>query len=146
VIIYSPMGSGLLTGAMTRERIASLSDDDWRKRSSAFREPLLSRNLEVVERLKAVADKLRTTPGAVAVAWTLRNPAVDGAIVGFRRPDQIDPIFDAATLELDDDAGRGDRGRVVTAALAGAVRAQVRRSGGRAVGPRTRRSADVRPS
>jgi aryl-alcohol dehydrogenase-like predicted oxidoreductase len=103
VIVYSPMGSGLLTGAMTRERIAGLPDDDWRKRAAQFTEPQLSRNLGLVERLGAVAERHDATPGAVAVAWTLRNPAVDGAIVGFRRPDQVDPILVAASLELTDD-------------------------------------------
>jgi aryl-alcohol dehydrogenase-like predicted oxidoreductase len=100
VIVYSPMASGLLTGAMTRQRITDLPDDDWRKRGTEFTEPQLSRNLELVERLRAIADRHGTTPGAVAVAWTLRNPAVDGAIVGFRRPDQVDPILAAASLEL----------------------------------------------
>jgi aryl-alcohol dehydrogenase-like predicted oxidoreductase len=100
VIVYSPMGSGLLTGAMTRERIESLPDDDWRKRSGRFREPQLSENLALVERLQAVAGRHGTTAGAVAVAWTLIDPAVDGAIVGFRRPDQVDPILAAASLEL----------------------------------------------
>jgi aryl-alcohol dehydrogenase-like predicted oxidoreductase len=99
VIVYSPMGSGLLTGAMTRERIEHLPDDDWRKHSERFQEPELSAHLALVERLRAVADDHDTTPGAVAVAWTLHNPAVDGAIVGFRRPDQVDPIMDAAYLE-----------------------------------------------
>jgi len=103
VIAYSPMGSGMLTGAMTRERAASLPDNDWRKYDSRFNEPQLSRNLELVGRLTTVADRHDTTPGAVAVAWTLRNPAVDGAIVGFRRPDQVDPILTAANLELSDD-------------------------------------------
>ncbi len=103
VIAYSPMGSGLLTGGMTRERIAGLPDDDWRKHSERFREPQLSRHLALVERLRTVADRHETTPGAVAVAWALRNPAVDGAIVGFRRPDQVDPIVVAAALELSDD-------------------------------------------
>jgi aryl-alcohol dehydrogenase-like predicted oxidoreductase len=103
VIVYSPMGSGLLTGGMTRERIAALPDDDWRTRDPRFREPQLSRHLALVERLAAVADRYGTTPGAVAVAWTLRNPAVDGAIVGFRRPDQVDPIVAATGLELTDD-------------------------------------------
>jgi aryl-alcohol dehydrogenase-like predicted oxidoreductase len=102
VIVYSPMGSGMLTGGMTRERVQRLADDDWRKRDERFREPQLSRNLDLVERLTAVADRYDTTPGAVAVAWTLRNPAVDGAIVGFRRPDQVDPIITAANLELSD--------------------------------------------
>jgi aryl-alcohol dehydrogenase-like predicted oxidoreductase len=102
VIVYSPMGSGLLTGAMTRDRIAHLPDDDWRRRADQFTEPRLSRNLTLVERLRAVAGRHDTTPGAVAVAWTLRNPAVDGAIVGFRRPDQVDPILAAASLALTD--------------------------------------------
>jgi aryl-alcohol dehydrogenase-like predicted oxidoreductase len=104
VIVYSPMGSGLLTGAMTRERIVHLPEDDWRKHSERFQEPQLSKHLALVERLQAVADSLDTTPGAVAVAWALHNPAVDGAIVGFRRPDQVDPIITAAHLEL----GRDD--------------------------------------
>ncbi len=100
VIVYSPMGSGLLTGRMTRERIAALPDDDWRKHDARFRGPQLSQHLALVERLHTVADRHDTTPGAVAVAWTLRNPAVDGAIVGFRRIDQVDPILAAANLEL----------------------------------------------
>jgi aryl-alcohol dehydrogenase-like predicted oxidoreductase len=103
VIVYSPMGSGLLTGAMTRERIASLPDDDWRKHEARFREPRLSEHLALVGRMQAVADRHDTSLGAVAVAWTLRNPAVDGAIVGFRRPDQVDPIVGAANLELTED-------------------------------------------
>jgi aryl-alcohol dehydrogenase-like predicted oxidoreductase len=103
VIVYSPMGSGLLTGAMTRERIASLPDDDWRKRDPRFQEPELSERLALVERLEAVAGRHGVAPGAAAVAWTLRNPAVDGAIVGFRRPDQVDPIVEAANLELSED-------------------------------------------
>jgi aryl-alcohol dehydrogenase-like predicted oxidoreductase len=100
VIAYSPMGSGLLTGAMTRARIASLPDDDWRKRSERFREPQLSRHLALVQRITTVAERLDTTPGAVAVAWTLINPAVDGAIVGLRRPGQVAAILGAANLEL----------------------------------------------
>jgi aryl-alcohol dehydrogenase-like predicted oxidoreductase len=100
VIVYSPMGSGLLTGRMTRERIAALPADDWRKEDPRFREPQLSQHLALVDRLHTVADKLDTAPGAVAVAWTLRNPAVDGAIVGFRRSDQVDPILVAANLGL----------------------------------------------
>jgi aryl-alcohol dehydrogenase-like predicted oxidoreductase len=102
VIAYSPMGSGLLTGAMTRERIRGLPEDDWRKHSERFQEPKLTEHLALVERLKRVAARMDTTPGAVAVAWTLRNPAVDGAIIGLRRPDQVDSILDAASLELSD--------------------------------------------
>jgi aryl-alcohol dehydrogenase-like predicted oxidoreductase len=100
VIVYSPMGSGLLTGRMTRERIEQMPDDDWRKHDPRFREPELSRNLELVERLAAIAERHDTTPGTVAVAWTLENAAVDGAIVGFRSPEQVDPILAAARLEL----------------------------------------------
>jgi aryl-alcohol dehydrogenase-like predicted oxidoreductase len=102
VIAYSPMGSGLLTGSMTRERIANLPDDDWRKRDPRFAEPQLSRHLALVERLQTVAARHDTTPGAVAAAWALHNPAVDGAIIGFRRPDQVDAILDAGRLELTD--------------------------------------------
>jgi aryl-alcohol dehydrogenase-like predicted oxidoreductase len=90
----------MLSGAMSRERAAGLPESDWRKHDPRFNEPQLSRNLELVERLKTVADRHETTPGAVAVAWSLHNPAVDGAIVGFRRPDQVDPILTAAGLEL----------------------------------------------
>jgi aryl-alcohol dehydrogenase-like predicted oxidoreductase len=103
VIVYSPMGSGMLTGAMTRERIEHMPDDDWRKHDERFNEPQLSRNLEMVDRLTAIAGRYDTTPGAVAIAWTLRHPAVDGAIVGFRRPEQVDPLVIAANLKLTED-------------------------------------------
>jgi aryl-alcohol dehydrogenase-like predicted oxidoreductase len=102
VIAYSPMGSGLLTAAMTRERIQGLPENDWRKHSERFQEPQLSQHLAVVEQLKRVAARMDTTPGAVAVAWALRNPAVDGAIIGLRRPDQVASIVQAAGLELSD--------------------------------------------
>jgi aryl-alcohol dehydrogenase-like predicted oxidoreductase len=102
VIVYSPMASGLLTGAMTRERIAGLPDDDWRKHDRRFREPQLSRHLALVERLRTVAARHDATPGAVAAAWTLRNPAVHGAILGFRRPDQVESVLGAASLVLSD--------------------------------------------
>jgi aryl-alcohol dehydrogenase-like predicted oxidoreductase len=102
VIAYSPMGSGLLTGAMTRDRIQGLPEDDWRKHSERFQEPQLSQHLGLVERLKRVAAGMDTTPGAVAVAWALRNPAVDGAIIGLRRPDQVASILHAAGLQLSD--------------------------------------------
>jgi aryl-alcohol dehydrogenase-like predicted oxidoreductase len=102
VVVYSPMGSGLLTGRMTRERIEHLPADDWRRNDGRFRDPQLSSHLALVERLTATAERHGTSPGAVAVAWALRNPAVDGAIVGFRRPDQVDPIIGAAALRLTD--------------------------------------------
>ena len=100
VIVYSPMGSGLLTGAMTRERVQAMPADDWRKEDPRFREPQLSRHLALAARLQEVADRHAVAPGAVAVAWTLHNPAVDGAITGFRNPAQVDPIVEAAGLEL----------------------------------------------
>jgi aryl-alcohol dehydrogenase-like predicted oxidoreductase len=100
VIVYSPMGSGLLSGGMTRERIESFPDDDWRKRDPRFSEPQLSEHLALVDRLRTVGERYDTTPGAIAVAWTLVNPAVDGAIVGFRRPHQVAPILPAAGLHL----------------------------------------------
>jgi aryl-alcohol dehydrogenase-like predicted oxidoreductase len=103
VIAYSPMGSGMLTGAMTRERVANLPEGDWRGHDRRFNEPQLSRNLDLVERLKKVAERHDTTPGAIAVAWALHHPAIDGAIVGFRRPDQVDPILPAVTLDLTDE-------------------------------------------
>jgi aryl-alcohol dehydrogenase-like predicted oxidoreductase len=103
VIVYSPMGSGLLTGTMTRERIESLPDDDWRKGDARFREPRLSDHLAQADRVSTVAHRLGVAPGAVAIAWTLRNPAVDGAIVGLRRPDQVDELLAAAALELSDE-------------------------------------------
>jgi aryl-alcohol dehydrogenase-like predicted oxidoreductase len=103
VIVYSPMGSGLLTGAMTRDRISSLPDDDWRKHDARFQEPRLSDALSIVERLRVVAERHGVSVGAASVAWTLRTAAVNGAIVGFRRPGQVDPILAAANLELGDE-------------------------------------------
>jgi aryl-alcohol dehydrogenase-like predicted oxidoreductase len=100
VIVYSPMASGLLTGAMTRERAANLPEDDWRKRSPEFREPNLSKNLQLVERLKAVAARYGRTPGEVAIAWTLRLPAVTGAIVGARNAKQAEGVMRAGELKL----------------------------------------------
>ena len=103
VIVYSPMGSGMLTGRMTRGRAENLPADDWRSKSDTFREPELSRNLELVERLKRVGERHGVEPGAAAVAWTLHNSAVDGAITGFRRREQVDSIVAAADVELSDE-------------------------------------------
>jgi aryl-alcohol dehydrogenase-like predicted oxidoreductase len=100
VIVYSPMASGLLSGAMTRERIAALADDDWRKQHPDFKEPRLTSHLALVERLREVGRRRNCSPGAVAVAWTLRNPAVTGAIVGARKPKQVADIVAAAELQL----------------------------------------------
>jgi len=100
VIAYSPMASGLLTGAMTPERIASLPADDWRKANSDFREPQLSSNLKLVRLLRAIGNHHGRSPGEVAVAWVLRNRAVTGAIVGARRPDQVRGLSGAAEFRL----------------------------------------------
>ncbi|MEZ0114728.1 aryl-alcohol dehydrogenase-like predicted oxidoreductase [Catenulispora sp. EB89] len=100
VIVYSPMGSGMLTGAMTRERVEAMPENDWRKSDDWFTEPRLTRNLALADRLRAVGERHGMSAGAVAVAWTLLNPAVSGAIAGFRRPDQVDPIIDAVWLKL----------------------------------------------
>jgi aryl-alcohol dehydrogenase-like predicted oxidoreductase len=94
------MASGLLTGAMTRERIAGLPADDWRKRHSDFQEPQLSRNLQMVRLLRLIGRLHARTPAEVAVAWVLGNSAVTGAIVGARRPDQVRGVVGAAELRL----------------------------------------------
>jgi aryl-alcohol dehydrogenase-like predicted oxidoreductase len=103
VIVYSPMASGLLTGAMTRERISNLPQDDWRKASPNFQEPRLSRNLQLVETLRAIGKRRNATPGEVAIAWVLRNPAVTGAIVGVRSAQQVSGVAGAADVKLSSD-------------------------------------------
>jgi aryl-alcohol dehydrogenase-like predicted oxidoreductase len=100
VIVYSPMKSGLLTGAMTRERIAQMPPDDFRQRTISFKEPLLTRNLKLVELMRAIGSRHGRTPGEVALAWTLRRPEVTGAIVGLRSPKQVDGIIGAADFRL----------------------------------------------
>ena len=100
VIAYSPMASGLLTGAMTAQRIAGLPADDWRRGHSDFQEPQLSRNLKLVRLLRTIGNHHGRSPGEVAVAWVLRNPAVTGAIVGARRPDQVRGVVGAAEFRL----------------------------------------------
>ena len=85
---------------MTRERAAKLPDDDWRKRSPEFREPNLSKNLKLVERLKKVAARYGRTPGEAAIAWTLRSPAVTGAIVGVHNAGQAEGVMRAGELKL----------------------------------------------
>jgi len=103
VIVYSPMASGLLTGAMTRERAASLPASDWRSRDVEFHEPRLSKNLALVERLREVGQRHGRPPGQVAIAWALRNPAVTGAIVGARSAKQVEGNVGAADLYLADE-------------------------------------------
>jgi aryl-alcohol dehydrogenase-like predicted oxidoreductase len=102
VIVYSPMYSGLLAGAMTRQRIANFAPDDWRRRDQNFQEPNLSRNLRLVEVLREVGKRHGRTPGEVAIAWTLHNQAVTGAIVGVRSPEQVRGIIGATQFRLND--------------------------------------------
>jgi aryl-alcohol dehydrogenase-like predicted oxidoreductase len=100
VIVYSPMQSGLLSGSFSAERAASLPANDWRSRNSDFKGEALKRNLIVAETMREIASQHRTTVAAVAVAWTLAWPGVTGAIVGARKPSQVDGWLDAATLSL----------------------------------------------
>ncbi|MGC2828967.1 MAG: aldo/keto reductase [Candidatus Acidiferrum sp.] len=100
VISYAPMASGLLTGAMTRERAAALPPDDFRSKSPEFREPRLSKNIELVERLRKVGGSHGRNPGEVAIAWVLSNPAVTGAIVGARNAKQAEGVMRAGELKL----------------------------------------------
>lgn len=102
VIVYSPMASGLLTGTMTRERIASLPADDWRRNNKNYQEPLLGKNLELVETLRSIGAAHGGPAGAAAIAWTLQHPDVTGAIVGARRAGQFREIAQAAEWTLTD--------------------------------------------
>jgi aryl-alcohol dehydrogenase-like predicted oxidoreductase len=103
VIVYSPMASGLLTGAFTTARAARLQPGDWRAGHPDFTEPALSANLALAGALRPVAERHGVAPAAVAVAWTLTFPGVTGAIVGARSPHQVDGWLPAASLELKDD-------------------------------------------
>jgi len=100
VIVYSPMYAGLLTGAMTKERVANFLPEDWRRNLPGFKEPALSRNLRLVEFLRTIGARHGRSPGEVAIAWTLNHPAVTGAIVGFRSPQQVAGIIGAAEFRL----------------------------------------------
>jgi aryl-alcohol dehydrogenase-like predicted oxidoreductase len=100
VIVYSPMYAGLLTGAMTKERVANFLPEDWRRNLPGFREPALSRNLRLVDHLRTIGARHGRTPGEVAIAWTLNHRAVTGAIVGFRSRQQVTGIIGAAEFRL----------------------------------------------
>ena len=106
VINYSPMLSGLLAGKMTAERIAALPADDWRRKNVEFSEPRLSRNLRLVELLRTIGNEHGVTPGVVAVAWTLHNPAITAAIVGGRGPRQVEETAAALSFRLTEDEYR----------------------------------------
>ena len=100
VIVYSPMYAGLLTGAMTRERVKNFLPEDWRRNLPGFKEPALSHNLRIVEHLREIGGHYGRTAGEVAIAWTLNHPAVSGAIVGFRNVQQVAGIIGAADFRL----------------------------------------------
>jgi aryl-alcohol dehydrogenase-like predicted oxidoreductase len=100
VISYAPMASGLLTGGMTRERAASLPADDFRSRNPEFREPRLSKNIELVERLRKIGARHGRGPGEAAIAWVLRHPAITGAIVGSRNAEQAEGVMRAGDWKL----------------------------------------------
>jgi len=100
VIVYSPMYSGLLSGAMSRDRIAHFPEDDWRKKSPDFQESLLTRNLQLVDRLTVIGKRHGRSAGETAIAWTLKNRAVTGAIVGVRSAEQVRGVIGAADLHL----------------------------------------------
>jgi aryl-alcohol dehydrogenase-like predicted oxidoreductase len=104
VIVYSPMASGLLTGAMTRERASKLPKDDWRRGHPDFTEPGLAYNLALVDRLRLVAKRHERSVGEVAIAWTLHHPAVTGAIVGARTARQAEGVMRAGDLRLSNEA------------------------------------------
>jgi aryl-alcohol dehydrogenase-like predicted oxidoreductase len=103
VIVYSPMGSGLLTGTMTQQRFAALPANDWRKNDPRFSPEKLARSFELVPRLRKVGELQSASLGAVALAWTLRHPAVDGAIVGFRSARQVETVIGADEIALSDE-------------------------------------------
>jgi len=100
VIVYSPMKSGLLTGAMTRERIANFPQDDFRRKALNFQEPHLTRNLALADLMKQIGARHGRTAGEVAIAWTLRHPAVTAAIVGMRSPQQVEGVIGAMEFRL----------------------------------------------
>jgi aryl-alcohol dehydrogenase-like predicted oxidoreductase len=103
VINYSPMVSGLLTGKMSAERIAAFPADDWRLRGVEFNEPRLSRNLRLVELLREIGNAHHVSPGVVAVAWTLHNPAITAAIVGGRSAQQVEGLAPALTFRISEE-------------------------------------------
>jgi aryl-alcohol dehydrogenase-like predicted oxidoreductase len=103
VINYSPMHSGLLTGAMTKERVANLPPDDFRRNAKNYQEPQLSRNLAIADFLKVIGARHGVSAGVVAIAWTLNNPAITASIVGGRSPEQVEGVWPAAKFRLSKD-------------------------------------------
>jgi aryl-alcohol dehydrogenase-like predicted oxidoreductase len=100
VINYSPQHSGLLTGAMTKERVAAFPPDDFRRNAKNYQEPFLSRNLGIASFIKEIGARHGVSAGVVAISWTLSNPAITAAIVGARSPEQVEGVFPATTFRL----------------------------------------------
>lgn len=100
VLVYSPMKSGLLTGTMTKERVAQFPEDDFRRRAPAFQEPELTRNLALADLCKEIGARHGRSAGEVAIAWTLRHPAVTAAIVGMRSAKQVEGVIGALEFRL----------------------------------------------
>ena len=100
VINYSPMHSGLLTGAMTKERVVAFPANDFRRNAKNYQEPHLTRNLSIADLLKKIAARHNVDAGVIAIAWTLHQPAITGAIVGGRSPKQVEGTFPATTFRL----------------------------------------------
>ena len=100
VINYSPMLSGMLTGKMTAERAANLAPDDWRRRNKEFNQPRLAQNLRLVDLLREIGSAHGVSPGVVAVAWVLHNPAITAPIVGGRSASQVEETAAALTFRL----------------------------------------------
>src|SRR5262249_8613866 len=100
VIAYSPMKSGLLTGKMTRERVAPMPEDDFPRRAPAFQEPHLTRNLALAELMKTIGARHGRSAGEVAIAWVLRHPTVTAAIVGMRSAEQTAGVIGAMEFRL----------------------------------------------
>jgi len=100
VISYAPMASGLLTGAMSKERVAAFPANDFRRNAKNYQEPLLSRNLAVADKLKEIGARHKVAAGVIAIAWTLHNPAITAAIVGGRNAKQVEGVIPAATVRL----------------------------------------------
>jgi len=99
-IVYSPMKSGLLTGSMTKERVAAFPSDDFRRNALAFQEPNLSRNLKLAGLMQEIGVRHGRSAGEVAIAWTLHNPAVTAAIVGMRSAAQVEGVIGAMEFRL----------------------------------------------
>jgi aryl-alcohol dehydrogenase-like predicted oxidoreductase len=100
VICYSPMQSGLLTDTFAAERVSSLAQDDWRRRSTDFQQPALRSNLALRDALRPIGKRHNVSVSSIAIAWDLCWPGVTAAIVGARAAKQVDGWIGAANVQL----------------------------------------------